>query len=229
MKTLIKLMKWDLLLLHRNRLLIITSLLIVTYIGTFHLLKSLGDISMVLITIIFNDPITTGFVFGGVLMLFDKQQNTLQALTILPIHSKHYLISKSTLLSLLAVIMTFIIVFFTHGADFQGIHLFFGTLLTTFIFSFFGFTIGSITSSFNQFILYAVLPLVTMSLPFLPLFEVGSRWWFCFLPSFGGIELIYASLLGSEDSLIIAAYINLSVWAIVSWLLVSKITKNYWS
>ena len=230
MKTLITLFKWDVILLHRNRLFVISAVLVATYLGAFKLLESVGDLSMFAVILIFNDPLTTGFVFGGVLMMFDRNQNTLEAIAILPISPKHYLISKASVLALLAVLMSWTIAYWVHGFDFQVLHLTFATFCNTFILALLGFSVGAISKNINQFILYSVPLLILVALPFLPLFDIGNRWLFCLFPSFGGVELIYQSLVSPSSLwLTTAAYLNILLWLGISWKLVIHITKKYWT
>lgn len=229
MKLLIKLISWDTILLHRNRLFIVSAIMLGFYIGIFHLLKPLGDLSVILVVIIFNDLIATGFIFGGVLILFDKNQHTLQALSVLPISHRHYMVSKTIVLTTLAILLATIITIWTKGFQAQWLHLIMGTLFSTIIFTQAGLAIGAISKNFNQFILYAVPFLLVGALPFLPIFGLGSRWLFCFMPSYGGLEILYASFNPSETGLITAGYLNLIIWSLISWFTADRITKQNWS
>lgn len=95
MKQLTQMLKWDLILLQRNQMITISFLIAGLYLGIFYLLKELGNLENVLIIMIFNDPVITGYLFAAVLMLFEKDQNMLVALSVSPMRFTHYLWSKA--------------------------------------------------------------------------------------------------------------------------------------
>ncbi|MDX5321229.1 MAG: hypothetical protein LPK45_08940, partial [Bacteroidota bacterium] len=62
----LKLLKWDLLQLHRNNLIVLALLVAAMYLGLFKLLEPLGDLRSLLVLLVFNDPVVTGLLFAGV-------------------------------------------------------------------------------------------------------------------------------------------------------------------
>lgn len=221
------LFKWDITLLNRNRLFMIAAVVTLLYVGIFYLLKPLGDLTNILIVLIFNDPVVTGFLFAGVLWLFDKNQHTLQAIAVLPLEPRLYLLSKAVVLSLLATVIAFVMAIATKGLNFNGLHLFVSAFFSTFIFSYIGFCIGAIAKNFNQFLLYAIPILILTGAPFLILFGIGNVAYFLPLPSAGGIALLQASFEPKGLTYNLLMYVHLIAWSFIIWFFTNRITIRH--
>ena len=94
MKQLLHLIQFDFLLVHKNKVITISFLVTAIYVGVFKALSGLGNIEKLLVLVIFNDPALLGFLFVGVLVLFEKNENTIQALSVTPIQISQYILSK---------------------------------------------------------------------------------------------------------------------------------------
>ncbi|MCB0553945.1 MAG: hypothetical protein KDD02_10365, partial [Phaeodactylibacter sp.] len=62
-----------------------------------------GQYGWLTVFLIFNDPMGLGLMFIGALYLFEKNENTLQALSVTPLRAWQYLASKTITLSLIAL------------------------------------------------------------------------------------------------------------------------------
>lgn len=194
------------------------------YVGIFYLLKDVVDMDLILVVLIFNDPVVTGFLFSAILLLFDKNQNTLEAISVLPLTFEKYLLSKSIILSMLAAILAFIMAIVIKGWDFNAFHLFIATFLSAFIFCLFGFLAGTYAKNFNQLLAYCIPFLIIAGIPFAPLLGFGNLNWFFFIPSTGGVGLLKATFAEMQIMQIILMYIYLITWSLLSWILTKKIT-----
>lgn len=219
-----QLLKWDVILLNRNRLFLLAALVAGIYIALFYLLKPLGNLTNILIILIFNDPVITGYLFASVLLLFDKNQHTLQAISVLPLPFQTYLLSKAVLLSLLATGISFIMAFATKGADFNLFHLLAAAFLSAFMFSLAGFAVGAFTRNFNQLLVYSVPFFVLTGLPFLSLFGFGELVHYFIIPSAGGIGVLQAAFEEKSFGHLFLMYGHLLLWTAISWIIASKVT-----
>lgn len=226
MKYFLHLFKWDVILLNRNQLFMIAAVITLLYIGIFYLLKPLGNLTTILIILIFNDPVITGLLFAGVLWMFDKNQNTLQAIAVLPVSPSFYLLSKAMVLSLLATLLSFIMTIAAMGLNFNGLHLFTSVFFSAFMFSCLGFCIGALARNFNQFLLYMIPVLLLNAVPFLSIFDIGESWYFLPLPSTGGIELLRSTFDNRSFGFNLGMYIHLIIWTLLIWLLANKISQS---
>lgn len=226
MKDLALLMKWDVLLLYRNRLFHIAIIIAIIYTGLFFLLKPLGDLTKVLIILIYNDPVVTGYIFGGIIWLFDKNQHTLQAVSVLPVKFEKYILSKIIILSLLAVLVSLVMAISTTGLDFNVLQMAITVFLSSFIFSAVGFTAASISRGFNDFLFYTIPIMIISSIPFLSLFGIGRIWYYILIPTASSVELLSTSFSGGLIKISLIMYVHLLIWTIIIWRMTVRITKN---
>src|SRR6056297_2213819 len=103
MKTLFRLTLWDLKIQARNGILTVAVVIAAIYTGIFFLLGLRGN-DKILVAIVFADPTFMGFIFTGVLVLFEKSSNTLQALVVTPVKIWQYFFAKAISLSLIALL-----------------------------------------------------------------------------------------------------------------------------
>lgn len=219
-------LKWDGVLLYRNRLFHIAILIALIYTGIFFLLKPLGNLDNVLVVLIFNDPVVTGYIFGGVIWLFDKNQHTLQAVSVLPVRRNLYLLSKTLILSSLAVLVSVVMALAARGFELNWFHLVVSVFFTSFLFSSAGFVLASLSAGFNQFLLYSIPFFIVSAIPFLPLFGFGKILYFILLPTTGSVVILKASMESSNDWNLIPMYVHLFIWTAISWRLVVRITQK---
>ena len=232
MKNFLHLLKHDFVLLNRNNIIKISVLVTAIYIGLFYWLSGMDDAEKVLVLVIFNDPALIGFLFAGVMVLFEKNENTLEALSVSPVTKAQYILSKSVALTLIATACCFAMAIAGVGTDFNFIHFGLASIMATLMFSFLGFMIVAGEATFNRYILKAVGLLVFLSLPFLGYFGLSPREWFLWIPTQPAIDLFQLSFTeGAEDhspDLLIYTYTALSFWLILTFYLSRKrIQKSF--
>ncbi|MBR9999638.1 MAG: hypothetical protein KFF73_11740 [Cyclobacteriaceae bacterium] len=219
-------LKWDTVLLYRNRLFHIALLIALIYTGIFFLLKPLGSLTRILVVLIFNDPVVTGYIFGGVIWMFDKNQHTLQAVSVLPANRRHYLLSKILILSLLAVMVSLVMAIATRGLDFNVFHLVISVFFSSFLFSAVGFAVAALSRGFNEFLLYSVPFFIISAIPMLYMFGIGEIMYFIPLPTTGCIEILRASFTSLNSWYLLIMYCQMFIWAVISWRVVVRVTQK---
>ncbi|MBN2521305.1 MAG: ABC transporter permease [Bacteroidales bacterium] len=192
MKTLISTIIWDLKLQVRNNILTIAIFVAAIYTGIFlgFNLKGYDD---VLIALIYSDPAFMGFLFIGVLVLFEKSANTLQALVVTPIKTGQYLFSKAISLTLIAMVVCFAMVFAGHGFRFNYLFFSLATFLSSILFVLIGFIGVAHVNTFNQYIIIIPLFLAPAALPFLNFFNATDTYWFYIIPTQASLLLFKAA------------------------------------
>jgi fluoroquinolone transport system permease protein len=227
MRQLTTLLKWDAVLLHRNNLFVIAGIVAALYMGLFFLLKPLGNLDAILSILIFNDPVVTGYIFAGVLLMFDKGQNTLQALAVLPLKFVNYLLSKIIVLSVLATVIAVLMSLSGAGLGVNYVHLIMGTFFSTFIFSSLGFAVGSISKNFNMFLMYSIPLFILSAVPFFGMFGIGNMYWYALFPSTGGVGLIYAAFVPAGWAQVVFLYAQIGLFSYLCWLVcVRTVTRK---
>lgn len=229
MKQLLHLLKQDFVLINRNQIIAISLVVTGLYIGVFKGLAQFGDMQKALVLIIFNDPALLGFLFVGVMVLFERNENTLQALAVTPMKLSNYLLSKSIALTVISIACCLLMAWAAVGWNFAVLQYIAATVFTTLIFGFIGFIVVAGQKSFNTYMLRAVGVIILLSLPFLGYFEIAARWLFYLFPTQPMIDL-YSMSFGSELGLTeqILAYILAIGWTILTyfWALRAS-TKNF--
>ena len=189
MKTLAHLIRHDFLLLARNKIITISVFLTAIYVVLFKALSSFGPAEKFLVLVIFNDPALLGFLFIGVMVLFEKNENTIAALAVTPMRLHMYILSKSLALTTISLGCCVAMVIAAYGMKINWGHFILAAILTTMIFSFLGFIVVAGERSFNDYILKAIGIILLLSIPFFGYFEIVHLDWFFLFPSYPGILL----------------------------------------
>lgn len=195
MKKLGRLFLWDILLLHRQQLIIISLVVIAIYIGIFFLLKGVGNIETLLTILVFTDPVVTAMMFAAVIVLFEKDQQTLMAIKVSPLPPSAFIVSKALSLSLLATLCGWLMAVVSYGVGFNHWLFLMGVFTTSLAFSFGGLWLGMISSSFNNFLANSIGLMIFLGVPFISMFGYEC-WWLYLFPSMATLLLIEGAFTG---------------------------------
>lgn len=213
MRTLSKLILWDLKLQVRNNILTVAVFIAAFYMALFLLLGLRGK-DKILIALIFSDPTFLGFIFTGVLILFEKSANTLQALIVTPVKIWQYLFSKAISLTIITSIICFAMVFASHGFQFNYLYFLAATFLSSVLFIFLGFIGVARVKTFNQYIIVIPLFITPLILPYLNFFGVTNTLWFYLLPTQASFILFQGAFekVTLPEALYSFGYLTFSIW-----------------
>jgi fluoroquinolone transport system permease protein len=226
MRTLFRTIGWDLKLLVRYNILTVAIIIAIVYTALFLILNLKGN-DEILIAVIFSDPTFMGFLFIGVLVLFEKSSNTLQALVVTPVKIWQYLFSKAISLTLVALLICFAMVFVGHGFHFNYLYFFLATSLSSVFFIFIGFIGVSKVKTFNQYILVIPLFLAPLSVPYLGLFDVSNSWWLYLIPTQASFLLFEASFEKMSFLKIIYSIVYISVSIVVAFYISKQLFQKH--
>jgi fluoroquinolone transport system permease protein len=218
MKQFWHLLKFDFVLLAKYKVLSIAIAVSVIYVALFRFLPPFEGKDKLIVLLIFNDPALLGILFVGVMVLFEKNENTLEALTVSPMKIENYMLSKGIIFSFLSLFCCLVIAIIGYGESFNILHFSLACFLGTFIFSMFGFIAVANQKSFNKYMLRAVGIILLLAFPFLAYFDLLSPKWFWIFPSHPLIVLFDYSFNGGASLLELAiAYFLVSCWCIGSY------------
>jgi fluoroquinolone transport system permease protein len=174
MRTLVKLIKWDLLLLIRYNVMTVALAVGAIYLATILLT---GIAIKPVLFLIYSDPAMLGFIFIGVIVLFEKQSDTLSVMKITPAQPWQYLLSK-----LIALTVPSLFVGIAMGLAARipnmfllGVAIFLASSLMLLL----GFAGVVRVNTFNQYMMVIPLFLAPLSLPlvsFLGIFDTPLMW-----------------------------------------------------
>lgn len=220
MKQFLNLLWLNFLLIRRNKLIEVSLVVTALYMLVFYWLQMLPSVDKLLVLIIFNDPAILGFLFVGVMVLLERDENTLQALSTLPMRKSHYILTKSILLTLIALICCLFMAIIAKGRDCNYGHFVSATVLTTLFFTFIGFAVVARVRDFNKYILQSVAVILLLSVPFFGYFGLGARAYYMWMPTQAAIDMYgFAFEVGASWADILYAYIYLTISVLASfWL-----------
>jgi len=212
MRLLLTLLKWDILLLFRYNVMTIALALGSIYFLVI-LLIDIPDLPVIFM--IYSDPAMLGFIFIGVMVLFEKQSETLTVMKITPVEPWQYLMSKLVALTLPALVIGM-----AMGIAAQAGNLL--LLATAIIFAsslmlLLGFAGVVRVKTFNQYILIIPLFLAPLSLPLISFFGIYETPLMWLIPTHALLVIFRASIMPVNPmelaiALPVALLVNLAAW-----------------
>ncbi|MCB0579869.1 MAG: ABC transporter permease [Phaeodactylibacter sp.] len=220
-------LQWDLIRQFRYNIIYAAGLVTLIYMLILLNLPEGPYQEKILIFLIFNDPAALGMLFIGALVLFERSENTLEALRVTPLAPEHYILSKTLTLTLVAVLSALPMAFAGYGWRFHYLYFAAGIGLTASLYTLLGLAAVASCRNFNQYLLRMAGILVPTALPFLNFFEITDTLWWYLLPSQGGLLLLEAAFLPAEGWQIIYGFLYLLLWnAGAFWLAKRNLRKE---
>lgn len=127
--------------------------------------------------VLLSDPALLGFYFVGGLLMLEREDRTLEALFVTPVHTGEYLAAKAISLTLLALLACAAIAL-ASGLPIRLFPLLAGVLATAPLFVFIGVIAASRTASINRYMFTSILYIVPLCVPLIEYFGVarGTIW-----------------------------------------------------
>ncbi len=218
--------RWDFLRQFRYNIVYAAMLITLIYILILLNLPENPLREKILIFLIFNDPAALGMFFIGSLFLFERSENTLEALWVTPLSGLHYILSKTLTLTTVAVVCSLALALAAYGWRFQYFFFIAGIGLTASLFTLLGLSLAASCRNFNQYMLRAAGVLAPTALPFLNFFEITHTFWWYLLPSQGALLLLEAAFFPVESWKIAYALLYLAVWNAGAFWLAVRVIQN---
>lgn len=213
MNALFNQIKWQFLIFQRNNLLMMIAGITAFYVFVIYLIKDFENVEKFITFLIYNDPAIVGFIFIGVSIILEKDQEILPALFAAPLSRHIYLLSRIITLSSIGFFSALAMILTARGMSFNFAHFSVGAFSTCVLFSLMGIFIVSYTTEILHFLLRAIPLLIFMSLPLLNYFELADLSFLKLFPVQGGLNLMVNSYAKTPDSgEIIFGYISTAVW-----------------
>ncbi|MEW6244218.1 MAG: ABC transporter permease [Bacillota bacterium] len=197
--------------------------------------SELQDISGIFPLVLFVDTTLMSVLLVGVSMTFEKQENSIKSMLVLPISKDDYLLSKS--LSTVTSSITTLLLLLVYGFLMKGLRvnivgMFGAVLLVSFVFSQLGVLLTysskdftSLLTSMFKFTLLLTIPTV---LQFLKIFEAD---WFGYLqylnPTKNALVLLLAPAIAVEAKDLLIAIIYLAVLGMLSFIAARRAFDGY--
>jgi fluoroquinolone transport system permease protein len=222
MNQLTSMLKWEIILQSRYRIIYIAFASVILYYLMLKVVPMLNSVEM-RTTFLFFDPMLIGIMFVGALVLFEKTENTLQALIVTPIKTSTYFLSKIISLTLLSLVTGTVFLLLTQGFDFNIAYYLTGLTLTSILLILIGFIFVSRCHSLNEYLLMIMLSFIILFLPpLLHLSKIYENTLFYLWPTQASFIILKGTF--SEISAIDTAYAvpYLFIWILLCYYLARK-------
>lgn len=211
MNALVNLLKLDIKLLVKYNLLTVSLFLAAVYIAVFKIF-SINHYYPLISATVFSDPAMMGFIFIGVMVLYEKGQHTLQAISVCPVKFGYYIWSKAIAMTLMALPICFGIIFSAYGFSFNYLAFILAVILTSLLFALLGFIGVAHVQTFNQYIIVIPLFFMPAIIPLLDLFGLWFHPLFYLIPTQASLLLFRATFEKISLSEWIYALGYLGIW-----------------
>ena len=212
---------WQVKLLAKYQLLTVALAIAAMYLIILFFFKLLHT-DLITSLFVFMDPTALGFIFIGVIILFEKGDNTLDVQVVTPMKISNYIWAKAIALLLPAVICSSGIVFATKGLNFDPFTFYISLILSSLIFTFIGIAGVIRVNTFNQYMV--LIPLITAptALPLLNFLGL-TNWKILFIiPTQSTLNLFTHSLSRSHSWFEIVDIAYLGLWTWLSYYIARK-------
>ena len=169
MKKILKITSWEIILQARQNIITVVTVITLIYSLIFTFLDELP--TKLVILLISTDPTMLGFLFIGVLILFEKGSKTIEAVVLTPIKKSEYLLAKIISLTGIALLSSLIIAFASQK-EFNVFVLSLAVLLSSAQFLLIGFLGVVRIKTVNQYLFAFPFLISPLMLPLLNFFEL---------------------------------------------------------
>lgn len=149
--------------------------------------------SIIVPLIIFSDPSVIGFFFIGGIIMLEKGQGVLELLTITPLKTKEYLISKVISLTLVATFAGTLIAMINTKGGFDIILLIIGIILCSTFFTLYGVICAAGCKTMNQYFVRMIPYMIIIIIPCFGLIDFKYSYILNFFPSLASLRIIYGA------------------------------------
>lgn len=208
----VNLVWWELKFLSRYQLVAVSLFISLMYALLFFVFSVHSD--KVLVLAVFSDPVMLGFLFTGVLILYDRNQGTNRAIAVMPIKLRHHLLARGLALTLLAQLCSFAMAFADRGLDFHLALFFLAVLINSLLYYYLGIIVLAGVDTFNAFIMRAAVMLAPLFLPLISLTGLFDSAWFYVFPTMASLIFINAAFFPVDviDFSYAFSYLLLCLW-----------------
>lgn len=212
---------WQIRLLAKYQILTVAFAIAAIYIALLLFLPFMHN-EVITTFFVFMDPTGMGFIFIGVIILFEKGDNTLDAQVITPMETKHYLWSKALALLIPAIICSTAIAISTQGFHFRPVPFYLSLIFSSLIFTFLGIAGVIRVKTFNQYMIIIPLFLGPTFLPALNFFGLTDWKLLYIIPTQSTLNLFASSFSNQTHWTEILDIAYLGLWTYLSYYFARK-------
>jgi fluoroquinolone transport system permease protein len=228
MKTFITQLKWQFLLLQKNKIIGISLAVTFIYGLLLYFLKEIGGLDILLVSMVLNDPSVIGFFFVALAIYTEMKHQILPAIFTTPLNIHTYLLSKTISISIIGVICSLGLAMSVKGFDFDILSFAIGAMGICVLSTFLGIFMLTFANEFLKFAMTSIpIFLIFINIPLLQYLGVVDLGFIKYLfPIQGSLDLIDNAISGTEINYFLA-YISIIVTIpLFYWLAYKRFSKK---
>jgi fluoroquinolone transport system permease protein len=179
------------------------------------------------ILIIFTDPTVLGFFFIGGIVLLEKDQNIFSSIFVTPLKVWEYIVAKLVSLTLLSLLSSLVIAFFSVPGSFNPVLLIIAVATSSAFFTLTGLALAVRVKSINGYIIASPFFLTPFVLPlfgFMKFFEFPLYY---LLPGHGSLQLLAGAYSGISFADGLYSIILIAIWIVIAYFWAESWFKKY--
>lgn len=200
MKIILTQLKWQFILLQKNNIISISLGVTMIYGILLYFLRDSGNLDMVLVSLVLNDPSVIGFFFVALAIYTEIKCQILPALFSTPLSMHAFLLSKTVSISIVGLVCSLGLAISVKGFDFHVLSYSIGALGICVFSTLLGIYMLTFADEFLKFTMLSIpVFLVLVNVPLLQYLGVVDLGWGKYLfPIQGCLDLIGAAIGGAE-------------------------------
>jgi len=176
----------------------------------------------VAVLLLFFEPALLGFTFVGTIVMGEKKDGTIHALSVTPASWRDYYLSKTLQMSLLGLLGAVIILAIGVGLDWGVALPLLGVFLTSVVYTLFGIGISAGYRDLDEYFVPLMVVLVISILPFAHHYNLIAGAWtkvLYVIPSYPSLFLLSSLFEKVACETVLLSVVSLGVWSAVAYVL----------
>jgi len=170
----------------------------------------------VLVFLLFTDTTILGFFFVGGMMILEKGQGVYDGLFVTPLKTIEFFFSRVLSLTLLALIVSFIIILSAKGIPYNLLIFILAVILSSSLFTLVGMAIASKAKTVNGYFITSIGYTMILVFPMLDYLHLYSSKFFMIIPTASALFLLEVSLKGGNLLEIVGHFLYLFFWTFIA-------------
>lgn len=179
------------------------------------------------IIILLSDPTVLGFFFIGGIVMLEKDQNIFASLFVTPMKVGEYITAKLASLTLLSMLSSAAIAFFSTAGSFNPMLLMTAVATSSVFFTLAGIALAVRVKSINGYLIASPIFLMPFILPLFGFLKLFSSPVYYILPGYSSMQLLAGAYRGISYTDLLYSLVLIVIWDIVAYILACRWFRKY--
>lgn len=169
--------------------------------------------------VVFSDTSVLGFFFVGAILLLEREEGTIRAVSVTPLRPMEFYVAKGVSLTVLALLVSAVMTFAHLPTGSSTLYYYLGVLGSSLLYTFVGVGVASQSRSLNGYFLRGGGYTVVFMLPLLEFFGVVESPLFWLLPTLPTLTLLQTAYREPSLPQLVTSTLILLAWVLVAFVL----------